>query len=224
MNIPKINFPIYMIIILLSIFIGMIYVFNSLKKISKVDNLYLYFILDMMLTLFMGIMVSIILSGSFDFSSIGLSSYGGVAGVILSSLIFEKIIPYDGNLIKFSIISLPLIYGLSKIACFISGCCYGIPYDGLLFVRYNKLNVFPVQFLETVVFIIIFIICNRFKDNKNIIWYTIFTSAFFKFLLDYLRYDHINKLITVNQAISIVLMILSVIVIIYKKSIYNEKK
>lgn len=224
MNIPKINFPIYMIIILLSIFIGMIYVFNSLKKISKVDNLYLYFILDMMLTLFMGIMVSIILSGSFDFSSIGLSSYGGVAGVILSSLIFEKIIPYDGNLIKFSIISLPLIYGLSKIACFISGCCYGIPYDGLLFVRYNELNVFPVQFLETVVFIIIFIICNRFKDNKNIIWYTIFTSAFFKFLLDYLRYDHINKLITVNQVISIVLMILSVIVIIYKKSIYNEKK
>lgn len=224
MNIPKINFPIYMIIILLSIFIGMIYVFNSLKKISKVDNLYLYFILDMMLTLFMGIMVSIILSGSFDFSSIGLSSYGGVAGVILSSLIFEKIMPYDGNLIKFSIISLPLIYGLSKIACFISGCCYGIPYDGLLFVRYNKLNVFPVQFLETVVFIIIFIICNRFKDNKNIIWYTIFTSAFFKFLLDYLRYDHINKLITVNQVISIVLMILSVIVIIYKKSIYNEKK
>lgn len=224
MNIPKINFPIYMIIILLSIFIGMIYVFNSLKKISKVDNLYLYFILDMMLTLFMGIMVSIILSGSFDFSSIGLSSYGGVVGVILSSLIFEKIIPYDGNLIKFSIISLPLIYGLSKIACFISGCCYGIPYDGLLFVRYNELNVFPVQFLETIVFIIIFIICNRFKNNKNIIWYTIFTSAFFKFLLDYLRYDHINKLITVNQVISIVLMILSVIVIIYKKSIYNEKK
>ena len=224
MNIPKINFPIYMIIILLSIFIGMIYVFNSLKKISKVDNLYLYFILNMMLTLFMGIMVSIILSGSFDFSSIGLSSYGGVVGVILSSLIFEKIIPYDGNLIKFSIISLPLIYGLSKIACFISGCCYGIPYDGLLFVRYNELNVFPVQFLETIVFIIIFIICNRFKNNKNIIWYTIFTSAFFKFLLDFLRYDHISKLITVNQIISIILMILSIIVLIIKKKIYNEKK
>ena len=224
MNIPKINFPIYMIIILLSIFIGMIYVFNSLKKISKVDNLYLYFILNMMLTLFMGIMVSIILSGSFDFSSIGLSSYGGVVGVILSSLIFEKIIPYDGNLIKFSIISLPLIYGLSKIACFISGCCYGIPYDGLLFVRYNELNVFPVQFLETIVFIIIFIICNRFKNNKNIIWYTIFTSAFFKFLLDFLRYDHISKLITVNQIISIILMILSIIVLIFKKKIYNEKK
>lgn len=224
MNIPKINFSIYMIIILLSIFIGMIYVFNSLKKIFKVDNLYLYFILNMMLTLFMGIMVSIILSGSFDFSSIGLSSYGGVVGVILSSLIFEKIIPYDGNLIKFSIISLPLIYGLSKIACFISGCCYGIPYDGLLFVRYNKLNVFPVQFLETIVFIIIFIICNRFKNNKNIIWYTIFTSAFFKFLLDFLRYDHISKLITVNQIISIILMILSIIVLIFKKKIYNEKK
>lgn len=224
MNIPKINFPIYMIIILLSIFIGMIYVFNSLKKISKVDNLYLYFILNMMLTLFMGIMVSIILSGSFDFSSIGLSSYGGVVGVILSSLIFEKIIPYDGNLIKLSIISLPLIYGLSKIACFISGCCYGIPYDGLLFVRYNELNVFPVQFLETIVFIIIFIICNRFKKNKNIIWYTIFTSAFFKFLLDFLRYDHISKLITVNQIISIILMILSIIVLIFKKKIYNEKK
>lgn len=224
MNIPKINFPIYMIIILLSIFIGMIYVFNSLKKISKVDNLYLYFILNMMLTLFMGIMVSIILSGSFDFSSIGLSSYGGVVGVILSSLIFEKIIPYDGNLIKLSIISLPLIYGLSKIACFISGCCYGIPYDGLLFVRYNELNVFPVQFLETIVFIIIFIICNRFKNNKNIIWYTIFTSAFFKFLLDFLRYDHISKLITVNQIISIILMILSIIVLIFKKKIYNEKK
>lgn len=224
MNIPKINFPIYMIIILLSIFIGMICVFNSLKKISKVDNLYLYFILNMMLTLFMGIMVSIILSGSFDFSSIGLSSYGGVVGVILSSLIFEKIIPYDGNLIKLSIISLPLIYGLSKIACFISGCCYGIPYDGLLFVRYNELNVFPVQFLETIVFIIIFIICNRFKNNKNIIWYTIFTSAFFKFLLDFLRYDHISKLITVNQIISIILMILSIIVLIFKKKIYNEKK
>lgn len=221
MTVSHIDFPIYIIIIILSIFFGMIYIFKSLKKSIRIDNnIFLYFLLTMLLILFFGKVFTMITSKSTDFLTIGLSSYGGAIGLIVSSLFFEKIMKLDGFLIKYSIISLPLIYGLSKIACFIVGCCYGLPYNSFFSVTYtNGLNIplFPVQFVETIVFIIIFIICNKYKNCKNIIWITIFTSSLFKFLLDFLRYEHINKIITINQIISIFLMVVVIISLSYSR-------
>lgn len=226
MIINKINFPIYGIIIVLSVFIGMLYVYVSLRKDNYKDkNILLYFLMYAAFSFVLGKMFTIITNpNENNFLTAGLSSYGGLVGVILSAYIFEKILPTNNKIIKYSIISLPLIYGLTKIACFVVGCCYGIPYNGIFNVIYTSgLNkpLFPIQITETIVFLIIFIICHKLRNNKNIIYITIILVSIFKFLLDFLRYDHITKLITVNQIFSIVLLIGTIIVFIYNKKRNN---
>ena len=105
------------------------------------------------------------------FLEAGLSAYGGLVGVVIAAIIFEKIIPTKGSITKYTILSLPLVYGLTKVACSIVGCCGGIPYTGIFKVKYlNALNIwqFPIQIVETITFIVLFLILNRFKNNKYI--------------------------------------------------------
>ena len=222
MVINEIKFPIYGIMIVLSILLGMLYIFLNIKSDIKKDRrLSLYFILVFPFTIIFGIYFTMVASGNFSLSNIGLSSYGGLIGLILSALIFDKILPNDKKIIKYTILALPLIYAISKIGCLFAGCCYGIPYNGPLNISYpfrNVYNVFPVQLCETLTFLIIFFILNRFKDNKNIIYITIIVGALLKGLLDFLRNSHINQIISVNQIFSIILIVLVIVIFIVNKN------
>ena len=220
--ISKYSFPFYGIIILCSIISSLVYIYLNLKKENiNNKNVFLYILMYISFAIVFGKLYTVITDpNQSNIFTAGLSSYGGLIGVVISSIIFEKILPTDNKIIKYTIISLPLTYGISKIGCFIAGCCYGIPYDGILSVTYvDGLNIklFPIQFLEVVVFLIIFMICNKLKDKKNIIYITLFLVSIFKFLLDFLRYDHIKKLITVNQIFSLILLIVVIIILVYKK-------
>lgn len=221
MIISKQTFPFYGIILLISIIISLFYIYRMLKKENIKDkNIYLYILLYGLFAIVFGKFYTMITSNEYNILKAGLSSYGGLIGVILASIIFEFIVPTNKKIIKYTIISLPLTYGIGKIACFIAGCCYGIPYNGLFNVIYKDgLNIplFPIQITETIVFIMIFIICNKLRNNKNIIYITIFISTIAKFLLDFLRYEHINKLITTNQIFSLVIIIVLIIIVIIKK-------
>lgn len=220
MIIPKINFPFYGIIIVLSVLIGMIYVYVSLIKDNYKDkNIILYFLMYLTFAFILGKMYTLITDpNQTSFLKAGLSSYGGLVGVIVAAIIFEKILPADKKIIKYSTISLPLVYGLTKIACFIAGCCYGIPYKGIISVTYpDGLNIplFPIQLVETISFLIIFIICHKLRNNKNIVYLTLILVSITKFLLDFLRYDHLNNLMTVNQIFSIMLLMVTIITFIF---------
>lgn len=221
MVISKQTFPFYGIILLISIIISLFYIYRMLKKENIKDkNIYLYILLYGLFAIVFGKFYTMITSNEYNILKAGLSSYGGLIGVILASIIFEFIVPTNKKIIKYTIISLPLTYGIGKIACFIAGCCYGIPYNGIFNVVYKDgLNIplFPIQITETIVFIIIFIICNKLRNNKNIIYITIFISTIAKFLLDFLRYEHINKLITTNQIFSIIVIIAIIVLLIIKK-------
>ena len=221
MVISKQTFPFYGIILLISIVISLFYIYRMLKKENIKDkNIYLYILLYGLFAIVFGKFYTMITSNEYNILKAGLSSYGGLIGVILASIIFEFIVPTNKKIIKYTIISLPLTYGIGKIACFIAGCCYGIPYNGLFNVVYKDgLNIplFPIQITETIVFIMIFIICNKLRNNKNIIYITIFISTIAKFLLDFLRYEHINKIITTNQIFSLVIIIVLIIIVIIKK-------
>ncbi len=224
MIISKQTFPFYGIILLISISVSLLYIYKMLKKENIKDkNIYLYILLYGIFAIVFGKIYTIVTSNfKYNIIDAGLSSYGGLVGVILASIIFEAIVPTNKKIIKYTIISLPLTYGIGKIACFVAGCCYGIPYNEIFNVIYKddlNIGLFPIQLLETIVFIIIFIICNKLKNNKNIIYITIFISTIAKFLLDFLRYEHINKIITTNQIFSIVILIVLLIIIIIRKKI-----
>lgn len=224
MIIPKQTFPFYGIILLISIVISLFYIYRMLKKENiNNKNIYLYILLYGLFAIVFGKLYTIITSNfKYNIIDAGLSSYGGLLGVLLASIIFEFIVPTNKKLIKYTVISLPLTYAIGKIACFIAGCCYGIPYNGIFNVIYKDgLNIplFPIQILETIVFIIVFIICHKLRNNKNTIYITIFISIIMKFLLDFLRYEHINKILTINQIFSIILLVILVIAYIFKSKL-----
>ena len=220
MKIRQIDFPIFIIIIMIAILIGMIYIMISMKKNNKLDsNIYLYFFVSLLLIIFMGKMYTFIFFKETNFLSSSLSSYGGALGLLLSTLYYDKLLKLNNLLLKNAIISGILMYSIAKIACFIVGCCFGIPYNGIFHVVYvDRMNipVFPIQILETIIFMIIFVVCHKYKDHHNIILLAIIGSAFSKFLLDFLRYDHVDKLITTNQIFSIIIMIFGLIMLFYE--------
>ncbi len=221
MIIPKINFPFYGIIIVLSILVGMYYIYSNLRK-DKFDNkqILMYFIMYVAFAFVFGKIYTSLVYLESGFLEAGLSAYGGLVGVVIAAIIFEKIIPTNGSITKYTILSLPLVYGLTKVACSIVGCCGGIPYTGLFKVKYlNALNIwqFPIQIVEVITFIVLFLILNRFKNNKYISYIVLIFVSIIKFLLDFLRYEHLNILITRNQIFSILLLVIVLIVFVINK-------
>lgn len=226
MTINKINFPIYELMIALSVLIGILYIFLSLKNEKiKTPKIIIFYILFFLLAIIVGkIYTFITMGGQVNIIKVGPSSYGGLIGVAIASIIYEKFFPAKGKVIKYSVLSLPLIYAFGKIGCFFIGCCYGIPYDGPFAVTYphiSEKSLFPIQFLEIIIFFTIFITCNILKDKKNVVYITLLLIVIFKFLLDFLRYSHLTQTISPNQIFSLVLLI--VIIIIYVKQ-KNTKK
>lgn len=225
MIIKETKFPIYMTFILLSFIIACLFIYYYLlkRKINKKDIL-LYISMIIPFGLFGAILIGYLITGK-----INLSSYYGCFILITTSLFYEKINPSKNkDYIKSTILSLPLIYGISKLGCFFAGCCYGLPYDGLFSVTYTSglnIKLFPIQLLESISFIIIFfllLILSK-KNKDSIISISIFICAFAKFILDFLRYEHLTKTITINQIISLLLILLIIVKYIIRKLIKNNK-
>ena len=226
LSIHMIELRLYGVMILLSILIGMGYIYLSLKEeIKKNKLILLYYLLYVVCAFLFGKYYTMITTGEFDIIKAGLSSYGGLLGVVFSSYVFERIIPLNNKLIKSSIISLPLVYGISKLACFFAGCCDGIPYTGLFNIVYpfqRNINQFPIQIVETISFILLFIIVNKMRNNKYISYITFILALVLKFSLDFFRYDHITIILSKNQIFSIVLFVVTLFLFI-RKLIYEKK-
>lgn len=224
MSITMIKLPLYGLIIVISVLVEMLYIYFSLKKeIKNNKNILLFFLISFFFSFTFGKIFTVIAYNDTTFFKAGLSSYGGLIGIIIGAIVFEKVIPLSGKLIKYSIISLPLTYGISKLACFFSGCCGGIPYTGIFNIIYPfgmNIKQFPIQIVETIVSIIVFFICHKLRKNKNVSYITLLLVSIIKFSLDFLRYEHINVLITKNQIFSIFLFICTLILMIRK----NKKK
>lgn len=218
--IPKINFPIYGIFILLSLLIGFISIYRLLRKDNiKKEHIILFLVLCLVLV-FLGAKYYTIITnyGKYNVFNAGLSSLGAVFGIAIALLIIGKILP-NIDFSKPVIINLPLIYSISKLGCFFAGCCHGIKYNGIFNVVYNNgigptYNVLPIQLIETIVFFIIFIICYGLYKNKCIIEITIMLCAIFKFLLDYLRESHTSVILSANQIVCIIIFMISLILLI----------
>ena len=214
MIIKDIDFPIYFVMIILSLVISLVYIFKSLKQ-NSINIIYNYSLLYMIFAFIFGTLFTLITH--LPKIEIGLTSYGCGIGVILLSLLLRKYLNIN-DLFKYTIISLPLTYSVAKLGCLFKGCCMGIPYNGILSITYidkSNISLFPIQLIETIIFFIIFLICNKLKYKKNIIYITLIICSISKFLLDFLRYEHINKIITINQIISVLIIIF--VCIMYKR-------
>ena len=225
MVINKIDFPIYKTMIALAVILGALYIFISLKNKKQLDkSIIIFFVLYFILAIFTGKLYTYIAEfDKFDsFMGASLSAYGGLIGTIIGALIYELIFPKKGLVIKYTILALPLVYAFTKVGCFFNGCCYGIPYDGIFNITYPhvmNVSLFPIQFVEIIAFLILFLICNYYHEKDNIAYITLYVIAILKFLVEFLRYQETSMFMNPNQIFSIILLFSTIFI-----HLYNNKK
>ena len=167
----------------------------------------------------------------------GFVFYGGLIGGLLMAFAAGRIHKIDSKrYIRTFIFLIPMIHSFGRIGCFMAGCCYGKPYDGIGAVVFPEnsfalagISLFPVQIVEAGILMIIAIIILVLQFRKN--WYfTIETYLILygiaRFCLEYLRYDEIRGTaagLSTSQWISILIIGISLVVCIVKLRCHRKE-
>ena len=225
--IPYFNFNFYAFFLCLAVLTGEIYVFCTLKSVPKLGRI--FFILLSMMFVMATVMLTVLILHEGLFSA----SLCGGGAFMLCALLFD-IFYNNPKIYKFldikkppktpplyfsrkCLIAAPLIYAIAKLGCTYAGCCHGFVYSGPFSLKYNNPQIhgeyFPVQPIETLVFLIIFIFAHKTKNPLA----TILTCLFAKFTLDFLRFGHEKALISPNQIACLALIVIITIIAIRHK-------
>lgn len=225
------DFPLYSLFIIIALLINIIIILLT-SKYSKIETICLLLYENTGILLGAKLLTYILNYSKydeFDFFELGLSSYGAVIGallfLLLFSLQFKK--PFK-DLLSLFIVPIPLMYAIGKIGCFLVGCCYGIKYSGIFSVVYNYslhapvgVSLFPIQIVESIVFLLIFIYMLNKKLQNKFNTQTIGISFIFcglaKFILDFFRMSHQNVILSINQYISLFFIVVGFIVLLSLK-------
>ena len=153
------------------------------------------------------------------------SSFYALILIMISGLIFFLITKKNSmQLFAMLVFSVPLVYAIGKIGCFVNGCCYGIDYSGPFHVIYeasheapNYTSLFPIQFAETIVNLIIFLVAiilyHKKKDIRYTLPFNLIACSIAKFSLDFLRANRAH-IFTLNQVFCIITITIGIILII----------
>ena len=214
MIMPVFTISPYPFTFLASFVLSFLIVFALLRHQGIPANLIGYsMFLNIVMTLCGAKMYSVFTSGfKQNILNSGISSLGGVIGLFAGTILFGYIYREGRKeFLKTYTLVVPLMYSIAKIGCYLMGCCHGIPYDGPLCVSYQNDLIqggpyFPVQLSETVVFLLIFLIClgiYRSKHTDYVVPAVMILCAIGKFSLEYLREEHIGKILSANQWVCI---------------------
>lgn len=199
-----------------------------LKRNRVPGNIILYsLLLNIVTTLYGSKMYGVILSGfKKNLFNSGIASIGAVVGFITAVFIMTLICrQYTRELWESYILPIPLLYSISKIGCHISGCCHGISYSGPFSVSYSTEITtggpfFPVQISETIVFACIFIISLIIylkHPRTYLIPGVLIICGLSKSLLELMREEHVGKILSANQIVCIIIIIISLFSILKKR-------
>jgi len=218
------NFPFYGVAILLSLIANVAVVIFCAKMYDFTRDELIGAIIYENIGIIMGAIIlshlqSPYIHEGFDLARAGLTAYGGVIGAIICLVIFALQFKKNIGQMLFTFMpSIPIMYAIGKIGCFLAGCCHGIAYEGFGSVMYNyslaapsNISLFPVQIVETIAFsgIFIYMISKAVKNKFDfkVLGFSFILCGFAKFALDFLRMSHDGQ-ISLNQLISIVFIII----------------
>lgn len=143
-------------------------------------------------------------------TAFGISGLGGIAG-LMTGTVFSVYIHGDHptELLTSWVISAPLMYSVSKLACLNAGCCSG-----------NLFGI-PVQIVESVSFMVIYLISLLvfIKGKRKIFAAYIAMGLSFtaRFGLDYFRDSHSGHIISAEQIIILIAGIAALCLIALRK-------
>ena len=176
---------------------------------------------------------------AFLIASSGLVFYGGLLGGLLMMFIACRIynLPLRENLNNF-VVAFPLFHFFGRIGCTLTGCCYGIEYHGLFAIHYDESHInpgvndgindysrFPVQLLEAVIELIIFIILLliyiKKEDKYSLTCIYLLSYAVIRFADEFLRGDELRGFwgpLSTSQWISIAIIIGVIIYLLVRRT------
>lgn len=192
----------YLLLIIISFFVGYTIVAADLI-VHKVKLEYVIYFLMLLFILVPFVSLGLPLAKS-GFKTTGFYSLGGVLGGYIAYLTMGKITPeYKRAYIESIVIAAPIMYGIGKIGCSIGGCCGG---------RFIHGAIFPVQKVEAVCFIIAFVISCIFRiKNKYDVYVAVIVYTLLKFLLDFFRFTHNDSLISKNQILCGLIILITLV-------------
>ena len=155
-----------------------------------------------------------------DIMKSGFVFYGGLVGGLLAVYLAGKLHKVDAEkYVREFIFLIPFMHGFGRVGCFMAGCCYGTPYDGLGAVIFPEesfavpnVSLFPVQLVEAVFLLLItvgiLVLQMKYKWYYTIELYLI-SYGILRFALEYVRYDAARGAfagLSTSQWLSIVLV------------------
>lgn len=229
-DIPAFRWSPYPLIIVLAVLLGFASAALLMKRFGIARQTIFY---TCLLTLMTTMMISI--SATLRITNEGLrlgfsglaAGIGMILGIFISSLIFR-----DKPVLVLSsfVPAAPLMYGLSKLGCFLAGCCHGKAYQGNFAVVYHNQyegTYFPVQLVDMAVFILIHILAlilvMKMKNKAHAIFIVIFITLPSRFVLEYFRYTHDGTLISRDQIIILIAAAIAFALLIAGKIILKPK-
>lgn len=147
---------------------------------------------------------------------LGFSSIRGMIGASAVLVTIWKWFPkYFDKYLKAIIVSLPLMYSVSKLSCLYVGCCHGFEYNGPFAYIHDGDSYFPVQLAEIICFAIIYTISLGLFLSKKNVYNLPFLSLGAKFLLDFCRAERTG--IWIFSKNQIILLLFAIVWIVYLK-------
>ncbi len=175
-----------------------------------------------------------------DVISNGFVFYGGLLGGFGGLAIYCKAfkLPLVDYMDVFAV-CVPPCHAIGRIGCYLSGCCFGIPYDGLFSVVYNNpidintpkgIPLLPVQLIEAVCLLALFVILEIlfFKSKRKGVVASVYLIAYavIRTVIEFFRGDRARGLlfgVSTSQIISVLIIVAVVAVMVYTKLKSNKK-
>lgn len=246
LEIVKLKIPSYGVMICVGLILSNIIGYIKVKKCDM--NIYDLVILEAYTILggFIGakLLYIITIVDKIDFTKVKDISYineimkGGF--VFYGGLILGAIICVSGGIItgidvkeyieKF-IFLVPFVHAFGRIGCFMAGCCYGFPYEGVFAVEFpnnsyapSGIKLFPIQIVESITLFLLFILLMYIEKNNvcSTIKAYLFIYSLSRFILEYGRFDSCRGkylYFSTSQWISLIIMVVMLVVQVINKNV-----
>lgn len=142
----------------------------------------------------------------------GFVFYGGLVFGLVFTLLFGVKTRQPMKKLNIFVPALAIGHGLGRIGCFLAGCCYGIPYEGVGAVHLHGAERFPVQVVEAAFLLLIGGLTAQGKAQKRpalVVEYLI-GYALLRFGLEFLRGDLIRGVWAFGASSSQIISLLTI--------------
>ena len=164
--------------------------------------------------------------------------YGGLIGGCFAAYIYARCVKINNHETYDMLIPVvPMFHFFGRIGCFLVGCCYGIEsrigftFHNAIIESANNVNRFPVQLVEALFNLILFLCLYNFFKYKRFKGYLLniyfIFYPLFRFVIEFFRGDSYRGFLfglSTSQIISIILLICSISNLFYRVYYIKTKK